>query len=137
MAQVSTSLTFDHGPDQVWAVIRDVGSIAHWFPAFTESWMEGEDNATRIGVLGDGSRVVEQIESIDDQARRLTYRIDESPLPLSSYQSTMTVTESGTGSQVDWCTEFEPAGITEGELHDMLKGLYDEGLADLKAQLGG
>ncbi|NNG02745.1 MAG: SRPBCC family protein, partial [Inquilinus sp.] len=127
----------DGSPDQVWAVIRDVGKISDWFPAFAESWIEGEDNATRIGVLGDGGRVVERIESTDDQARRLTYRIDDSPLPLASYRSSMTVSPAGTGSRVDWHTEFEPAGITADELHDILKGLYDDGLAALKQQLDG
>ena len=137
MAQVSSSVTLDGSPDKVWAVIKDVGNIANWFPALTESWMEGDDKTTRICVLPDGGRIVERIESTDDQGRSYTYRIDDSPLPLSSYRSTMTVTPSGAGSQVEWRTEFEPAGITEGELHDMLKGLYDQGLEALKTQFAG
>ena len=137
MAKVSSSVTLGGSPDQVWTVIRDVGNLADWFPALTKSWMEGEDKATRICVLPDGGKIVERIESTDDKARSYTYRIEDSPLPLSSYRSTLTVTPSGAGSQVEWRTEFEPEGITEGELHDMLKGLYDQGLASLKTQFGG
>lgn len=137
MAQVSASATLGCTPDRAWAVIGDVGNIAQWLPAVSESWMETGEDGTRICMLPDGGRIVERIESTDHRARSYTYRIDESPLPLSRYRSTMTVTPSGGGCQVEWRTEFEPEGIAEGELHDMLKGLYDEGLAQLKAQLAG
>jgi len=137
MAQVTTSVTLGSGPDQVWAVVKDVGGLASWLPALAESWLEGEDNATRICVLPDGGRITERIESSDDAARSYTYRIEDSPLPLSSYRSTITVSADGGGSQVEWRTDFEPAGIAESELHDMLKGIYDGGLANLKQQLDG
>lgn len=137
MATVSASITLDADPDRVWAVISDVGRIAHWLPALAESWLEGDDSATRICMLPDGGRIVEHIESADPRARSYTYRIDESPLPLASYRSTMAVSPAGSGSTVEWRTEFEPAGIAAAELHDMLKGIYDDGMASLKQQLDG
>ena len=87
--------------------------------------------------MPDGGRIVERIESADPEARSYTYRIDDSPLPLASYRSTMTVSPAGSGSKVEWQTEFEPAGIEAAELHDMLKGIYDDGMAALKRQLDG
>lgn len=135
MAQASSSVTIDSSPDAVWAVVGDVGKISNWLPALSESWIEGDSN-TRICVLPDGGRIVETIESSDDQARSYTYTIADSPLPLSSYRSTVTVTPAGSGSQVEWSTEFEPAGISTEELQGMLQGIYAEGLANLKAQFG-
>lgn len=137
MAQVSASIIINSTPQQVWAVAGDAGGISKWLPALAESWTEGDDNTTRICVMPDGARLVEKIESRDDQAHSYTYIIVDSPLPLASYRSTMSVTPVGSGSQVDWRAEFEPAGADGAELQAMFQGLYESGLAALKDHFGG
>jgi len=137
MVQVSASITINTTPDQVWAVAGNAGGISSWLPALAESWTEGDDNTTRICVLPNGARLVEKIESRDDQARSYTYSIVDSPLPLASYRSTMSVTPSGSGAQVEWRAEVEPAEGDGTELQAMFQEIYESGLAALKDRLGG
>ena len=49
MAKVYGSTVIDRPVDQVWSTIRDFGDLAGWHPAFSESIIEGDLPADRVG----------------------------------------------------------------------------------------
>ena len=117
-------------PSKVWSTIGSPAGISGWHPAITSSPVTGSN---RVCTLADGAQIQERIESVDDAGRSYTYSITESPLPLASYRSTIKVEPEGDGSAVIWSAEFEPSGAPAGEVAAMLTGVYQAGLAALRA----
>ena len=40
--------------------------------------------------------------------------------------------ESGNGCDVEWSSEFEPAGASASEAEKVIRGIYDAGFANLR-----
>jgi len=132
MSKVSVSHVYSASADELWAVIGDPASLASWHPAIAKSPAEGK---ARVCTLADGGEVREEILTHDDAARRYTYRIVSSPLPMTGYRSTLRVAEVPEGAEVVWEGEFEPAGIEARALEDMIRGLYTAGLTALASKV--
>lgn len=94
---------------EVWEVIRDVASIADWFPAMSCS--TGDDRHRTV-VLGDGSTLEEDIVTRDDDRRRLQYRAVGGDLPVTSHLGTVDVLHlDAARAVVVYSTEIEPADL--------------------------
>jgi hypothetical protein len=133
MSKLSVSHVYGSTADRVWAVIGNPGSLASWHPAIASSPAEG---GQRTCTLADGGVVKEEITAHDDSARSYTYRIVESPLPMTGYVSTIRVEPTDGGrAKVVWEAEFEAAGIEPAKLEEMLRGLYTAGLGALESKL--
>lgn len=138
MIEISAKTKFNAAPDAVWRVIGDPGAISSWHPGVAESSLEGTGaGATRRCTLANGAKLVERIEAHNEARRSYTYSITDSPLPISNYRATLTVEQADGGCEVEWRGEFEPTGGADpSELGEMIKGIYEGGLAALKDSLG-
>jgi hypothetical protein len=117
----------------MWSLIGDPAGLANWHPAIAKSPSE---SGRRTLILADGGEVKEEIMAHDDSARSYTYRIIESPLPMTGYVSTIRVGPSDSGeAEVVWEAEYEPAGVELATLEEMLRGLYTVGLEGLESKL--
>lgn len=103
--------------------------------------IKGQNNvvgAQRRISLKDGGTVIETLTA--RQPYRLSYRMDESGLPVMDYSSTLQVVAAGSGSMLTWSGQFRsrPAEYTASAEPDqmaieIIAGIYEGGLAAIKA----
>jgi hypothetical protein len=123
-------------PESAWSTIGSFCGIASWHPAVAacEEWTK--DGATyRTLTLADGAKLVEKLIKRDEAARSYTYTIEEGPLPVAGYQSTIRVVPSETGSVLDWAGTFEAKGVSDSEAVEIIMGIYKAGLYALAEKL--
>ena len=134
MPSITVTSHVNATPDSVWKTIGDPSAISSWHPAIASSPVDGD---VRLCTLADGAQIHEKILDVDADGRSYTYTITESPLPLTDYKSTIRVSEEGSGSVVEWSTDFEPAGAPAEEVVGLLTGVYQAGLAALRQTFPG
>ena len=146
MAKVFASSVLDAPADEVWAAIRDFNGMPSWHPAIETSEIQDGKPADQVGcvrvlTLGDGAKVVETLLELSDPKRSCTYNILESPLGVSGYVATLSVTpDADPGrSNVRWAAEFEPDPGQDGEERADFIGtnVFEVGLDSLKERFGG
>jgi hypothetical protein len=141
MVQVSVSGEISAPVEALWKVIAAFGEVG---------WMQGLD---RVEVTGEGigmvraiyagggdTPVLEELESLNEEARRLGYTIPENnPMPVESYHATMTAVDLGGGkSRLDWEATFEPApGVDEAVARNTVEGMYGVLIGWVKAGVEG
>jgi carbon monoxide dehydrogenase subunit G len=138
MTQVRESVSLSASPTDVWSYIGDFDRLDSWHPAVASS-EASQDGTSKIRhlTLGDGSIIVERLDSHDEEAQSYTYTIvDAGPLPVRNYQSTIEVTPDGTNAQVTWSSEFEALGAPEGDAQAAISGVYTGGFAALIEKFG-
>jgi hypothetical protein len=139
MAHVEMSVQLNAPAEQVWALIGGFDALPRWHPAVASSTAEQEGGRTlrRLALQGGGT-IVEALEHHDAGARRYSYSILSSPLPVANYRSELSVEEQGPERcRVRWSSEFKPDGIPEQEAVATIRGVYKAGLDSLKGRFGG
>ena len=126
MAHVAVSKRYDLPATEMWARIGDPGALATWHPGVeTTELIDG--GRTRVNTIPGGARVVEPILEQTDHS--YTFRITDSPLPLSDYVSTIQARGDGDRAcTVEWEATFEPNGVTEADAADLIRGFFQAGL---------
>lgn len=116
--------------ERVWTVLRQFGRIHAWHPGIVESHLEdpqpeGLPGSVRHLRLGDGAVVRERLLAVDDQARRLSYRFEEAPLPLFDYVAAVQVLALSDQPRavIHWRAGF---GVPTAESADHYQGLVRE-----------
>jgi mxaD protein len=129
----------------VWDVVKDFDALNRWHPAVARTEIvEGSNNAVgavRVLTLGDGGTVREKLLAYEADGRSMTYSILEGVLPVSDYESTITVAENGgTASTVTWSGSFRrkdtgptpAAGADDAAATGTMESVYQGGLDNLK-----
>ncbi len=130
MTQINETITIDADPDRVWAVAGDVANIADWLPALASSSVDGDQ---RSCTTVEGADLTERIVERNDAERYYVYEITDSPMPVSSYRSVLSVSGHDGHAHVAWSAEMEPAGdASVDELEQTFKQIYREGLENLR-----
>lgn len=126
---VSESVTLNAKPAAVWALIGDYNGLYRWHPAVAKS---ERSSSVRELTLGNGAQLTETLLAQDDTARSYSYRIDQSPLPVANYESTLSVEAEGkNGSVVTWSSSFNAAGSTDDDAENVIRSVYRAGLDNL------
>lgn len=122
MAEMSVAKRYEVPAEEMWGRIGDPGALATWHPGVeTTELVDG--GRTRINTVAGGGRVVERI--LEQADHRYTFRIDDSPLPLRDFVSTIRVRGDGCSCVVEWDATFEPSGVSATEL---VRGFFQAGL---------
>jgi hypothetical protein len=90
--------------------MRDYGAVHRRVaPGFVvDAQLEGMD---RLVTFASGAIARERLVSLDDDRRRLVYKVVEGRLPFEHHQGSVEVIESGPqepGSRIVWTTDFLP-----------------------------
>ncbi|MCC2656331.1 MAG: hypothetical protein K0Q76_1439 [Panacagrimonas sp.] len=134
---VSKEASLSMSAADLWKKVGDFNGLNTWHPAIAKSEIvKGANNevgAHRKLTLGDGAVIVEELAARDEAGMTLTYTIVESPLPVTDYKSTITVTADGDGkSKITWGSTFKPAAGTEpAKAQELIGGIYQGGLDNL------
>ena len=134
MSKVRVSHVYPTEAGTLWEVVGAPDAFASWHPAVAASPCS-DGGRTRRCQLRDGAEIVEEITRHSDTDRSYTYRIMQSPLPVSNYVSTIAVTPEAGGARVVWEAEFDAVGAPPAEIETMIRGLYEAGLASLASKL--
>ncbi|MEC7258532.1 MAG: SRPBCC family protein [Pseudomonadota bacterium] len=143
MARVRESAIIAAPVEEVWHWLRDFNSHAAWHPAIATSEIEGgfpvdTVGAVRAFTLKDGGFLREQLLSLDDDTRELSYCLIEAPMPLHGYVATirlLPVTDSGE-TYWEWSSEFSPPPDRAAELSALVANdIYRAGMRALERHL--
>ncbi len=143
--KVTEQVTIKAPPAAVWAKLKDFNGLQSWHPAVEKSAATDGSKAGSVRTLTikGGGKAVEELESINDEQMTLKYRYKEGTLPVSNYQSTLSVKPADGGSEVEWRGAFYrgfPNNDPPPELNDeaavkAITGIYKSGLENLKKTL--
>jgi len=137
MTKVSMSTKLNVSADEAWKLIGGFNALPDWHPAVEKSELAEEGQQRRLDIAG-GSVIVERLEKIDDGSRTYSYSIEESPLPVANYKSTLKVSGEGDACSVEWSSEFDPSGdASEGDAMAAVRGIYQAGFDNLQKMFGG
>ena len=138
MTTVSMTQQLAVPAQMVWTTIGGFNALPDWHPAVEKSDLEkGAQGTVRTLHLAGGGTIVERLEKIDDKERLYSYSILEGPLPVANYTATIRVRDTGLGCEVEWSSEFEPSGATEGDATAAIRGIYQAGFENLQKMFGG
>jgi hypothetical protein len=135
MSSAKVTVELSVTPNELWQLIGGFGSLPSWVPGISQSELE---EGGRLRRLHDpqGHTFVERLERYDSAARTYSYSIVKSPVAVSNYFSTITVTpiNGGAGSHGEWSSVFTPDGIGEKQAEAIFHGLYSAGLDALASR---
>lgn len=121
---------------KVWSEIGGWCAIGTWHPAFAKC-EEGEAGGkkTRTLTTKDGGVIKETL--VSTTATSYTYKIDESPLPISNYTATLSVVPDDDDKEevnIVWSAKFDPKG-KEADAKKVINDVFKAGLDALKKKL--
>jgi len=137
MARIGVNEDFSRGAADVWKELSDFGGLDGWMPGVERCEVEGEGvGAVRTVEMGP-VKVVERLESFDDDGRSLSYALLEGPMPLRNFVGTIEVSETGASScRVEWSAAFDlPEGVSREQIAPGIEGGYGGALKALKVRL--
>jgi polyketide cyclase/dehydrase/lipid transport protein len=136
-ATISRSADVKASASAVWSLIGPFCAIKDWLPPVGQCIEDGKAPPTRILVTKDGKAAfVETQTARSDAEHSYSYTFLSSPLPVSSYTSTIKVTAKGDGSStITWSGSYTPDHGKEKAASEALNGVYEAGLAEIQARL--
>jgi len=135
-AELTRSVNVAAPPPAVWAAIGPFCAIEDWLPPVGTCTEDGKTPPTRTLVTKDGKATfVEKEVSRDDAAYTYAYSFVSTPIPVTNYVATIKVTAKGDGtSTVSWHGTYKPLPGKTKDANEALAGVYDVGLAWIKAK---
>jgi len=128
MADGKAEVKIAKSPDEVWDLVGNFGGLAEWMPGIEACELDGD--IRRLQTMG--LEIHEQLVEHDDDARRISYSIVKSPMPLEHHLATISVDADGDGSLLTWAYEVRP-----DELASAIGPIYDGSAQAVKAKLEG
>jgi len=135
MATTQVTRTLDTTPDALWRCVRAFGDLP-WAPRDLKIEVRGEGVGQVRIIDRRHGRIYEQLTSLDDDARSLTYIVPAgNPVPVTDYEARMTVSDDGGKGRLTWSCVFEPDGVTEEEAARDLRERYTAVINAIEAYL--
>jgi uncharacterized protein YndB with AHSA1/START domain len=137
-ASLTRSVVVAAPPAEVWARVGPFCAIAQWHPAIGSCADDRATPPTRTLVTRDGAATfVERQTARSEPGRYYSYAFTQAPVPVTHYVSTIRVMGKGDGTSiVTWSSTFTPDPGKAAEANDALSGIYETGLAAIKAMFG-
>ena len=127
MADGKAEISIERSPDDVWKIVREFGTLNEWMPGVETCTLDGD--VRTIGMMG--IEIKEQLRSLDDDARTVSYSVVASPMDnLESHLATITVAPEGAGTHLTWAVD-----VTPDELLGLFLPVYEGSVVSLKKQL--
>jgi len=137
MAHVQVEGEIGATPDAVWELVGDFGGFVKALGAPVD--LEGEGVGQLRTITFGSKSVVERLDELDHDAKRITYSILQAgPLPVRDYRATMQLAPAGDAAcTLTWFSDFEPEGASEEDAVKAVRGVYDGGIAGLRRHFAG
>lgn len=130
---------------EVWQLLRDFNGLARWTGFVNDSRIENLMRADQVGCirsfrLNDGGVIREKLLALSDYEMSCTYSILESPMAVTDYIATLSLTPitDGNVTFAEWQADFDCSADKEIELVRHIGGNVFQGAFNaLKKQLSG
>jgi hypothetical protein len=118
--------------------LGDFNGLPKWAGGVEKSELSN-NGKRRTLFLKAGGTVVEDLVDYDPAARRYSYSIIESAVPVSRHRATMEVIDRGPNrSTVRWSCEFDPKpGVEVATVSGIFGAIFDGSLKQVAARFGG
>ncbi len=135
-ATLSRSVDVSGTLSAVWSMIGPFCAIKNWLPPVGTCTENGSSPLERTLVTRDGKATfVETQTARSDAEHSYSYTFKSSPLPVTGYASTIKVVPKSDGvSTVIWSSTYVPDPGKEQAAREALTGIYEAGLATIKAK---
>jgi hypothetical protein len=135
-ATLSRSVDVSATLSQVWSMIGPFCAIKDWLPPVGTCTENGGSPSERTLVTKDGKATfVETQTARSDAEHSYSYTFKSSPLPVTAYASMIKVVPKSDGvSTVVWSSTYVPDRGKEQAAREALTGIYEAGLATIKAK---
>jgi hypothetical protein len=135
-ATLSRSIDVSGTLSAVWSMIGPFCAIKDWLPPVGTCTENGASPLERTLVTRDGKATfVETQTARSDAEHSYSYTFKSSPLPVTAYASTIKVVpKSDRVSTVIWSSTYVPDPGKEQAAREALTGIYEAGLATIKAK---
>ena len=147
--KVVEEIEINASPDKVWSIISDFCSIQDWHPGIKSCTADNGSKieSVRTIELENGEKIKEKLFKLDVGNKRIQYAMQLEKgrvipgLPIATHGATMSVSESGSGSKVQWKGAFyrsfpgqqPPPDQTDQACIEAVTKLYKTGLEGIKA----
>ena len=133
MTQVSCKTTINTSADALWQVISDFGAAGQYLSRVVACSIEGEGvGAVRTLTSTDGSTIVERLEILDGNTRRLSYAL-LTDTPFRNCLTMIVVRELGLNqAELEWSATFQTDGIPVSEAVEILEAALSANCLALK-----
>ncbi len=127
MADGKAEVSIDRSPDEVWKLVREFGGLETWMPGIEACVVDGDVRTIKTM----GIEIKEQLRSLDDAGRSISYSVVESPMGnLESHLATISVEPEGTGSHLTWTVDVRP-----DDLLALFLPIYEGSVVELKKKI--
>lgn len=135
-ATLSRSVDVSGTVSAVWSMIGPFCAIKDWLPPVGTCTETAAVPSERTLVTKDGKATfVETQTARSDAEHSYSYIFKSSPLPVTGYASTIRVIAKSDGvSTVTWSSTYVPDPGKEQDAQEALTGIYEAGLATIKAK---
>lgn len=146
--KVVEEIEINASPDKVWSIISEFCAIQDWHPSIKSCTADkgSEVESIRTIELENGEKIKEKLFKHDAEKKRLQYAMQLEKgrvipgLPVATHGSTMTVSENGSGSKIEWKGAFyrsfpgqqPPPELSDAACIEAVTKLYKDGLANIK-----
>ncbi len=123
MTQAYSRIIIDVSADAIWQVIGDFCAAGRYLALVVNCTVAGAGvGARRTLTSADGSMVVERLETLDEEAHRLSYAL-LTDTPFRDCVTTMAVRDLGASqAELAWSATFEADGLPVSEAVALLEG---------------
>ena len=123
MTQALTKIMIRAPADAIWQVISDFGAACLYLAMVVNCTVEGEGvGAQRTLTSADDSVIVERLETLAEDAQRLSYSL-LTDTPFRDCLTTMTVRNLGPSqAELEWSVTFEADGLPASEAAELMEG---------------
>jgi carbon monoxide dehydrogenase subunit G len=128
MAEGRSEAKIATSPDTVWDLVGQFGGLDEWMPGIESCELDGDVRKIRTM----GMEIHEQLKEHDDDARRISYSIVQSPVPLEHHLATISVEADGDGSLLTWAYDVRP-----DEMASAFGPVYEQSVQAIKAKFEG
>ncbi|MCZ6802645.1 MAG: SRPBCC family protein [Proteobacteria bacterium] len=148
--KVVEDIEINASPDKVWGIIKEFCSIQDWHPGIKSCTADkgSEIESVRTIELENGEKIKEKLYKLDTKNKKIQYAMLKleggrvvKDLPIATHGATITVSENGSGSKVQWKGAFyrsfpgqqPPPELSDVACIEAVTKLYKTGLENIKA----
>ena len=115
------------GANNVWQLLRDFSNINAWATGKIVK-TEGSGIGMIRHIAFDLDKVVERCEAHDETKMSFTYRLIESPWPMSNYVATVILTSiSPSKTLIEWSSVYEAEQDKADAVRNLIESTYSKG----------
>ena len=113
--------------NNVWQLLHDFGDIKAWATGKIVK-IEGSGVGMIRHIEFDLDKVVERCEALDDANMTFTYRLLESPWPMSNYVAKVILTSEEPGKTlIEWSSSYQAEPEKAEAVRNLIENTYSKG----------